>query len=66
MRTGIVISFNKLSGAGILLDSNNQTIRFMNENIKRTPLKGDQVSFEIGYNNNNLIAKNIELLNKNY
>ncbi len=64
MRKGKIISFNILSGAGILLDSNNQTIKFTNQNLKRTPLKGDQVSFEIEYLNKNLVVKNIELLNK--
>jgi len=62
MRTGKVISFNKLTGAGILQDSNNQTIKFINENPKRTPLKGDQISFEVEYSQKSMVVKNIEIL----
>lgn len=64
MRTGKVISFNKLTGAGILQDSNNQTIKFINENPKITPLKGDQISFEVEYSQKSMVVKNIEILGK--
>ncbi|MDN3586174.1 hypothetical protein QWY86_05820 [Pedobacter aquatilis] len=64
IRTGTILSFNKLAGVGILKDLNNQTIKYHAQNDKLLPLKGDVVSFDIGFHNNRLIATNLKLLNR--
>jgi len=64
IKTGIILSFNKLAGVGVLKDSNNQTIKYHAENDKLHLLKGDVVSFDIGFHNKRLIATNLKLLNR--
>ncbi|RZL60125.1 MAG: hypothetical protein EOO93_15185 [Pedobacter sp.] len=64
MRTGTILSFNKLAGVGILKDLNNQTIRFHTENTKLLPLRGDVVSFDIGFVNRSLVATNLKVVTK--
>ncbi len=61
--TGIVLSFNKLAGMGILQDSHNQTLKFYSEQKRNTFQRGDRVSFDTELLNKCVIAKNLKLLN---
>lgn len=59
MRTGFILSINRVAGIGLMRDSNDQTIRFYLDENKETFQRGDYVSFEISFRNRNLVAVNI-------
>ncbi|MFC4210903.1 cold-shock protein [Pedobacter lithocola] len=61
MRNGIILSFNKSAGVGIIKDSNNQHIRFYADDSKKIPSVGETVSFEIVFRNKNLVASNLKV-----
>ncbi|MCZ4222375.1 hypothetical protein [Pedobacter rhodius] len=59
MRTGIILSINRVAGVGILKDFNNQTIRFYVEDSEKNICRGDTVNFDIFFKQRGLVAVNI-------
>jgi len=62
MRTGQILSFNKKAGIGLIRDTNDEHIKFYIEDSKLHPVRGDNISFEIGFRGGALIAKKLKLL----
>jgi len=59
MRTGTILSYNKIAAVGLLRDENNQTIKFYADGAKTVPARGENVSFEISFFNRGLVAINV-------
>lgn len=58
-RLGIILSYNSLSGYGIIKDKNGQKIRFHNEDNRIVYNRFEVVQFCIGMVNNRLVALEI-------
>ncbi|QPH40194.1 hypothetical protein [Pedobacter endophyticus] len=59
MRTGIVVSYNTIERIGLIKDSNNQKIRFYNENSAIFFRKNDVVNYSVALTNHGLRAVNV-------
>lgn len=60
MRKGIILSYNKVVGIGVIRDSNYQHILFYHGITSVIPVRGSLVSFEIQFQNGTLAAVNVK------
>ncbi|WP_316831716.1 hypothetical protein [Pedobacter aquatilis] len=60
MKIGIILSFNKAAGVGILIDNHNEHIRFYAADSTKIPAKGETVTFETEYRNKQQVAINLK------
>lgn len=60
MRNGIILSFNKIAGIGVIKDANNQHILFYHNSKSVTPVRLSKVTFEIQFQNGSLIAVSVK------
>lgn len=59
MRKGVILSYNKKIGIGVIKDSNDQHILFSDIEMNHIPLRNSQVTFDIQYRNGSLLAVNL-------
>lgn len=64
MRTGIILSFNKLASVGVLKDVNGQTIKFYANEAELILARGENVSFDIAFRNRGLVAVNLKVFDR--
>lgn len=60
---GVIISYNKKAGFGLIKDENQERIIFSKSEVPGTPLRGMLVSFDIGLDSGTLCAINIKVVN---
>ena len=60
--TGKVLTYNKVTGVGVLLDTKNQTIRFHADDSKKIPNRGSIVSFEMTLRERHEVAINLKMI----
>lgn len=61
MRHGIILSYNKKIGIGVIKDSNDQHILFKRIEMDEFPVRDSVVTFEIRYDNGALTAVNLSV-----
>ena len=61
MRTGQIISYNKIAGTGVIKDTNDQQIRFIMTDIDFSPARGMLVVFEIAFRDHGLAAIDVDI-----
>ena len=62
MRKGFVLSYNSKAGVGLLVDENQQRIKFFIEGFVKAPRKGEEILFEISFKNGSLAALGVNRL----
>lgn len=62
MRIGVIVSYNKKAGFGLIKDANNERIIFPECEIQVTPVRGAVVNFTISLCDGSLCAINIKVI----
>lgn len=60
MRKGIILSYNRVVGIGIIKDENDQHILFYMDTRSILPVRNSSVTFDIQYQRGSLIATNVK------